>query len=352
MTDTMPLHVDAERGARLDHALDGLLAAEPYLAYANFAPIAGRDGALARLHRSWWHACAEGEGALVARDRDDRPVAALRLARRDFESGHFGLRMAMAHPPLAVAAEPERLAALRALYAAACATLRERGYQHLAAISSTHDRMACWVLQELGCFHVGTRISWMAPLTGEAEDLGLAPNLRVETYERPTRTTLDPRSWRRLHEWSATAFDRGPFVFDLTVPLERAGGVYQVWTEKAFTGEWADVLIVVRDGDDVVAFHAIKLLPDLSEAAGVGVLGRGIGASLPGYPGLFTALQRECAASRPLGAGFLENETQAATIQTINVFGKLAQRCLRSVATFHRRLDAPMRPAGTDEGGR
>jgi hypothetical protein len=228
MTDPMALHVERERGARLEQALDTLLAAEPYLAYANFPPIAGREGALDRLHRAWWRSCADDVGVLVARDGNDRPVAALRLAHREFESGHFGLRMAMLHPPLAVAAEHERLAALRALYRAASATLRERGYQHLAAVSSTHDRPACWVLQQVGCFHVGTR---------------------VETYERPTRATLGAASWRRLYEWSATAFDRGPFVFDLTVPLERAGGIYQVWTEKAFTGEWADVLIVGRRSD-------------------------------------------------------------------------------------------------------
>jgi len=83
----------------------------------------------------------------------------------------------------------------------------------------------------------------------------------------------------------------------------------------------------------------MMLLPDLSAAAQVGILGRGIGATLPGYRGLFTALQRACAAARPLGAGFLENETQAATIPSINVFGKLGHRCVRSVASFHRRLD-------------
>ena len=49
--------------------------------------------------------------------------------------------------------------------------------------------------------------------------------------------------------------------------------------------------------------------------------GRGIGATLPGYRGLFTALQKECAAVRPLGASYLENETQSSTIQSIQVGG-------------------------------
>jgi hypothetical protein len=40
-----------------------------------------------------------------------------------------------------------------------------------------------------------------------------------------------------------------------------------------------------------------------------------------------------------LGAGFLENETQTATLPTINVFGRLAHFCHRSTATFHLRLD-------------
>ena len=80
-------------------------------------------------------------------------------------------------------------------------------------------------------------------------------------------------------------------------------------------------------------------LRDLSEAAGVGVLGRGIGATLPGYRGLFTALQKACAAERPLGAGWLENETQASTVETINVFGKLGHHCLRAIANFHAPLE-------------
>jgi hypothetical protein len=43
--------------------------------------------------------------------------------------------------------------------------------------------------------------------------------------------------------------------------------------------------------------------------------------------------------NRPLAAHFLENETQASTVQTINVFGKLGHHCLRSTAAFHMRLD-------------
>jgi hypothetical protein len=86
------------------------------------------------------------------------------------------------------------------------------------------------------------------------------------------------------------------------------------------------------------------LLPDLSEAAGVGILGRGIGGTLPGYRGLFTALQKECAATRPLGAAFLENEAQASTVQSIHVFGKLGHHCFRSVDTFHMALPRQARP--------
>ena len=276
---------------------------------------------------------------LVCRDPDDRPLAILRLAHREFESTHFGIPMAKIEAPAAVADETHRLPALRALYRAASAALREAGYRHVSAVSSTQDRVACWVLQELGYFQVGTRITWMAPLTGEPQEIDLPGHLRIEMHDGATIPTLTRDSWRRLDEWSGTAFNRGPFVFDLTVPGERAATIYQVWTRKAMTGEWADVLLVVRDGDEIVAFNAMMLVPDLSEAAGVGILGRGIGASLPGYRGAFTALQKTCAAVRPLDAGFLENETQVATVPTIKVFGTLGHECLHSVASFHARLD-------------
>lgn len=204
---------------------------------------------------------------------------------------------------------------------------------------STHDRVTAWVVQESGARYVGTKISWMQALTGERQAHPLPAPLRIEVIEAAAIPAIDPASWRRLYEWTGEAFDRGPFVYDLQVPHARALGVYQVWTHKAMTGEWADVLLVVRDGEEIVAFHTMLVMDDLSEAAGVRIVGRGIGGTLPGYRGLFTALQRECAAVRPLGAAFLENETQTSTIQSINVFGKLGHHCLRSTASFHLRLD-------------
>jgi len=43
--------------------------------------------------------------------------------------------------------------------------------------------------------------------------------------------------------------------------------------------------------------------------------------------------------ARPLGAAWMENETQVATIGSINVYARLGFRYLRSTATFHLRLD-------------
>jgi hypothetical protein len=347
----MHLRVALEQGRRLDEALEALLPLEPYLAYANFPAITRREGAVFDLHLRRCRSAASTDGAVVVRDGRGRPLAALCLEHRAFESQHFGMSMAKTEPPMGVPEEDLRLPALRSLYAAAIEVLRERGYQHLAALSSTHDRIACWVLQEAGGFHVGTKISWMQSLTGQPRQQQLASHLRLEIYERAEIPKLDPATWRRLLEWSGTAFDRGPYVFDLNVPLERAMKVYQVWTEKALSGEWADILLVILDAGEVVAFHTMMLLPDLSEAAGVGIVGRGIGGTLPGYRGLFTALQKECSAVRPLGAAFLENETQASTVQSINVFGKLGHRCLRSVANFHMRLDTRDRePAANPMG--
>ena len=334
----MPVGVQREEGARLDEALEVLVPAEPYLTYANFAPVARRDGGVLWLHRRRWREAASGLGVWVARDRSDRPVAALSLAHRAFESAHFAMRMAKIEPPVAVGDGRARLAALRALYASCHAELQARGYEHVAAVASTHDRSACWALQECGAFHVGTKISWMQALAGRRRQHELPAPLRIEHYDKSAIGTLQRATWQRLYDWSGKAFDRGPYVFDLNVPGDRAMGIYQVWTEKAMTGEWADILLVVRDGAEIVAFHTMMILHDLSEAAGVCIVGRGIGGTLPGYRGLFTALQKECAAMRPLGASFLENETQAATIQSINVFGKLGHQCLHSAATFHLRL--------------
>src|SRR5688572_21244623 len=99
----MGISVARERGARLDEALAALLAIEPHLIYANFPPIAGRT---IDLHRRWWVGAADGEGVLVARDEADRPLATLRLERRQFESAHFDMPIAKIEPPLAKPDEP------------------------------------------------------------------------------------------------------------------------------------------------------------------------------------------------------------------------------------------------------
>jgi hypothetical protein len=325
-------------GERLGAALDELLPSEPHLPYANFAPLAARPGSARQLHRRRWLEPCDGPAVLVAR-RDGRPVAALRLEARPFESEHFGVRMARVEPPIAMADDEVRAPALRTAYGATIARLREAGFQHVALRASTRDRVAPWVIQELGGVHVDTQVSWMAALTGAPHDDPLPPPLRLEVRNRAELGALDRAAWKRLAEWSGLAFDRGPLVFDLRLPRERALRVYQAWTERAMTGEWADVVLMVWDGDEIVAFISMLALEDVSELTGLRVFGRGLGATLPEYRGLFTAIQREMIALRPLGASYMENETQVATIGSINVYAKLGFRYLRSTATFHLWID-------------
>lgn len=333
----MRVDVSRETGADLEAAIETLLAVEPDLPYAAFTALTRRPGAQAALLRSRWrHATAAG--AFVARDGDGRPLALVALEARPFESAHFGLTMGKITLPLAVADEPTRESALRALYRAVVAGARADGFDHVASVASTRDRIACWTLQEAGAFHVGSRITWMAALTGDGAPAPLDAPLRLEQYDRDAIRSLPRSAWRRILAWGRDGFDRGPYVFDLDVPSDRAGAIYEVWTEKAMTGEWADTLLVVMDGDEIVAFHAILVVPDLSEALGVPVLGRGIGATLPGYRGLFTALQQACVVRRPLGAGWLEDEAQASSIGSIQVFGRMGHRCVHSVSSFHLHL--------------
>ena len=329
--------VAPERGKRLDAALDRLLPEEANLPYANFLPVARRPGAAVALHRGRWHAPDPGPGVLVARDAGDVPLAALRLTDRPFESEHLGLPMAKIEQPVGVTEADGRGDALDALYDAAFQRLRRAGYEHVAARVSTRDRVAAWGVQERGGFHVDTQVSWMAALTSQPSDEHLAPPLRIEVLEGDGLGRLDPASWKRLAQWGGRAFDRGPLVFDRTLPRERTLAVYETWTERVMRGDWADAVLVAWDGAEIVAFISMLRLDDVSEAAGALVCGRGLGATLPEYRGLFTAIQREMIATRPLGAGFMENETQVATIGSINVYARLGFRFLRSTSTYHVR---------------
>lgn len=327
-----------ERGARLDDALDALLACEPDLPYAGFSPFRARPESLRALHRQRWHESADRMGALVARRRDGQPLAAIGLLERPFESQHFGCPMAQIGPPVGVADEERRLAALDALYARALDHLQQAGIRHVAALTAAADRVAGYVLQTHRAIYVGTKIHWMAPLGGPPPATELGNGLRVEAYAKRAIPDIAAADWRKLRVWARDGFNFGPLVFDMQLPPDRSRGVYAVWTEKVMTGEWADALYVVRDGSEIVAFNCVLPLEDMSRAAGTGIVGRGLGATLPGYTGLFTALQRAMIADRPLGADYLENETRAATLQTINVFGKLQHQCVRSTATFHFHL--------------
>jgi hypothetical protein len=318
-------------------SLDALLAVEPHLDYANFQPVAERAGAAQALHRERWIA-GEGQAWLV-RDASGRAVAALRAAPRPFESAHFGLAMARLEAPIAVAEAEPRFAALRALYATARAELSAAGCAHVAARLSTRDREGCWAVQEAGGRWVDTQVSWMCPLSGTPHDEAVPGALVLEVHDRASVAALPRASWKRLAEWGGAAFDRGPLVFDRTLPAARARAVYESWTERVMTGEWADAVLLARDGDEIVAFISMQELPDVSRAARTRVCGRGLGATLQRYRGLFSAIQREMIARRPLGASFMENETQVSTIGSVNVYAKLGFRYLRSTATFHLHLD-------------
>lgn len=333
-----PIDVDSISPDALDSVLASLLGVEPELPYANFLPIAERRGAAQALHRERWRSAQGRVAAWVALAADGRPLAAVYADERPFESQHFGMRAVKLEQPIAVVDPQERAEALDALYRTAVADLRGLGVEHVAARASTRDRAANWALQANGLFFVDTQVSWMCPLAGTPHDEALPPGLRIEVHDRRSLPEIAPRHWRRLADWAAEAFDRGPFVFDRTVPYEQAKAIYRVWTERMMAGEWADATLLAFHGDEAVAFISMLELPDVSEAAGVRVCGRGLGATLPGYRGLFTAIQREMIARRPLGAAFMENETQVATIGSINVYAKLGFRYLRSTASYHARL--------------
>lgn len=340
LPDVPTLRVDFDRGDRLAEALDALLAVEPDLPYANFAPVAARAGAAATIHRARW---LETGAALVARDASGAPIAAARIEARPFESEHFGIPMATLDRPLAVADPEQRLAGVRAVLEATVEHARAEGFVHLAARASTRDRVTPWALQERGAFHVDTQVSWMASLTGMPHDEQVAPPLRVEIRDRASAGELPRAAWKRLAEWGGRAFDRGPLVFDHTLPHDRALRVYEAWTERVMGGDWADAVLLAWDRDEIVAFISMLTMPDVSRAADTVVCGRGLGATLPEYRGLFTAIQREMITARPLGASWMENETQVATIGSINVYARLGFRYLRSTATYHLRLDGAPR---------
>jgi hypothetical protein len=338
MPEAFPVEARIEAGAELADALAVLLPLENDLAYGNFAPIASREGATLALHAARWQRSDDEIATFVARDGDGQPLVAARLDARPFESQHFELPMAAIDAPVGVADGERRQRALAALLKAAFACARERGIAHVAVRASARDIATSRAAQQLGAAHVGTQVSWMLSLDGHPHE-GLPPGFTLETKQAGELTRSDPPTWKRIAEWGARAFDRSPYAFDASLPYARSLAVYQVWTEKVMRGEWCDQLVLVRHQEEVVAFISHQLLRDVSEAAGVRVIGRCLAATLPEYRGLATACVREISATRPLGASYLEGETPVTTLGTVNLFARTGFRYLRATATFHRRLD-------------
>jgi hypothetical protein len=334
----MRVHVAAADAQQLGEALDALLPGEPDLAYANFPPLAERGDALHALHRRRFAEARDALATLVARDGDGHPLACARLARRPFDSEHFGLPLAAIDRPLGVGDGERRAAAFSELFGEAFARLRAAGVAHVAVRASSDDAAASIALQRLGAAHVGTSVSWTCALDGRP-----APpppvGIDLAALAADELRALAAPATKRLVEWSERAFRNGPFVFDGTLPLERALALYPAWMRKVFSGEWADGAMVARDRGEVVAVIPMQLVRDLSEAAGARVFGRSLAATLPGHRGLCTALMREMIASRPFGADWMEGDTPVTTFGTINMFAKVGFRYLRATSIFHRRLD-------------
>lgn len=337
---TTPLRVEAaiETGGDLADAVATLLPLEQDLAYANFAPLTAREGAVLALHAGRWQRDDDVIASFVARDARGRPLLAARLARRPFESQHFGLSMATIDAPVGVADVEVRERALDALLAAAFAHAQEQGVEHVAVRASARDIAASRAAQRCGAWHVGTQVSWMLTLDGHPHD-GLPPGFAMELLEPAQLATSDSAIWKEIAEWGARGFDRSPFAFDHSLSRERAFAVYQTWTEKVMRGEWCDGVVRVRHGGEVVAFISFQLLRDVSEAAGAPVIGRCLAATLPAFRGLATACVREISATRPLGAAYLEGETPITTFGTVSLFARTGFRYLRATAHFHRRFE-------------
>ncbi len=332
------MRIEIESRENIEHGLKSLLRDDGDLPYANFRPMRQRRGELVRMHHRRWIDDADSPEFVAARDTSGRLIGALRLSHRRFESEHFGMPMACLALPLAPRDRQARIGVLREMYDAAHGHLVDRGYAHVAARASTRDAEASWVLQEQRATHVNTQVSWMCE-TGKATARDELPRgLYYEVHDAESIRRVEPVAWRRLDEWSAQAFDQGPFSRDMAMPRDRSLAVYQEWTRRVMSGDWADTIFVVRNRDEIVAFIALLKLPDISEACGALVLGRGFGATLPEHQGLFTAIQREMIALKPAGAAFVENETQASTVGSVNVYAKLGFRFLRSIETFHRTI--------------
>ena len=330
------MRIEIESRESVEPGLKALLRDEADLPYANFRPMRQRRAELVRMHHRRWVDAADSPEFVGARDASGRLIGALRLSRRAFESEHFGLPMARIEIPLGPRDRQARIGVLRELYAAAHGRLADLGYAHVAARASTADAVASWVLQQQRSVHVNTQVSWMCE-TGKATERDELPRgLYYEEHDSASIRRVDAMAWRRIDEWAAHAFDQGPFSRDMTVPRERSLALYQEWTRRVMSGDWADSIFVVRNRDEIVAFIALLKLPDVSEACGSLVLGRGLGATLPEHHGLFTAIQKEMIARKPAGAAFVENETQTSTVGSINVYAKLGFRYLRSTETFHR----------------
>lgn len=327
----------AESGAELGRAIDALLALEGDLPYANFAPLRVSPPALAHLHAARWRACDQTVATVVSRDAAKRPLVALRLERRPFESQHFSRPIAVVPPPVGIAETAIRQSALDAALPVLIETARKQRIAHLVVRVSARDIAGTRAIQAVGGRYTGTQVSWMLDLDGRPHR-GLSEGFHFEFHSPESMARITPSATRRIVDWAGHAFDHSPFAFDAALPGDLAVGLYGEWIKKVFAGEWCDGVMLVRYAGEVVSLISIQVLADLSAAAEAVVIGRCLAVTLPGHQGLASACVREMVTLRPLDAAYLEGETPVTTLGTVNLFARLGFRYLRATSQFHLAL--------------
>lgn len=162
------------------------------------------------------------------------------------------------------------------------------------------------------------------------------PGVELTRHRGDIRDQVDPADWealiRRTLRW-----DYSHLRSDPRVPVEGAIRLYRAWVEKILTGEFADRVVLAKQGDRTIGYYSLHLDDGFAARTGVPLCTQSLSAVTSESRGVFGALLADACDHAALGARWAEFPTQTANLPIlVNLNRHRSLRLVRSSYTLHR----------------
>ncbi|MCI0398184.1 MAG: GNAT family N-acetyltransferase [Chloroflexi bacterium] len=260
--------------ALFDDPVRAVLAAYPYHPWRTAFQVSPEE--VARRELVLVNQVSEGDGLATVNGTEDQPGGLATLAPRSWESQFYPF--ALGHVPVIAVAESVK--SPRQEYGglldwALDQARHDLDVQHLFCRAPAEDIALVHALEGAGFYHVATMLefAWRRDETRDAPAVSwpLRPATgddwpAIETLARATMTEIPTR-----------------YTADPHLPLAGTQELYAAWAAESLRGNFADVVLVITEGEAVAGFICGRFDPRLGEVLGGPAGDMTIGGVEPGH---------------------------------------------------------------------